>query len=157
MILDEDRRVLLLHYVTPDTGEDFWGTPGGAMAHGESPLEAARRELREELGINAVVGDVLIGASVLCFLVLLALLADRLGSHLWHGSGERTFYRCESCDLRYLRRELTDPRTQVCPEGHRVFEETRSATAGLVTIFVCLGFLAAALLLVLTGAIPEIR
>jgi hypothetical protein len=100
------------------------------------------------------VRSVLIGASVLCFLVLLALLADHFGSRLWHGGGERAFYRCEACDLRYVRRELTDPRMQVCPHGHRVFEEKRSATAGLVTIFVCVGFLFAALLLMYTGVVP---
>lgn len=99
----------------------------------------------------------LIGASVLCFLVLLALVADRLGTYLGHGGADKTFYRCESCDLRYLRRELNDPRMQMCPEGHRVFEEKRSTSAGLVSIFVCIGFLAGALLLILTGAIPEIR
>lgn len=96
----------------------------------------------------------LIGTSVLCFLVLLALLADRFGSRLWHGTGERAFYRCEACDLRYLRRELNDPRMQVCPEGHSVYEEKRSATAGLVAVFVCIGFLFMALLLMYTGMVP---
>jgi hypothetical protein len=97
---------------------------------------------------------VLIGASVLCFLVLIALLADRYGSRLWHGAGHSSFYRCEVCDLRYLRREINDPRTRTCPQGHPIVEEKGSATAGLVTIFVCMGFLVAALLLVVTGIVP---
>jgi 8-oxo-dGTP pyrophosphatase MutT (NUDIX family) len=32
-------------------GPDVWGLPGGGLRRGEDPLEAARREVREELGI----------------------------------------------------------------------------------------------------------
>ena len=114
-------------------------------------MAEAERALREVANGD---GAVLIGATVLCGLVLLALIADRFGSRLWQGAGERTFYRCESCDLRYVRRELNDPRMQVCPQGHSIYEEPRSATAGLVAIFVCIGFLSTALLLAFSGVVP---
>ena len=96
----------------------------------------------------------LVGASVLCFLVLLVLLADRLGSHVWHSDTDAAFYRCEECDLRYPRRELRDPRMQICPVGHYVALEQRSAAAGVVGIFACLGFLSVAIFLMVTGIVP---
>ena len=96
----------------------------------------------------------LVGASVLCFLVLLVLLADRLGARVWHGEHNTTFYRCEECDLRYPRRELRDPAMQVCPAGHVVALEQQSTAAGLVAIFACLGFLSIAILLMVTGIVP---
>lgn len=96
----------------------------------------------------------LVGATVLCFLVLLVLLADRLGAHVWHGGTESDFFRCEVCDLRYPRRELRDSRLQICPEGHFVVMERRHTAAGIVGIFACLGFLSVALLLMVTGIVP---
>ena len=95
-----------------------------------------------------------LGATVLCFLVLLALVADRVGGHVFHGESERVFYRCEACDLRYPRRELHDARLQICPAGHPVLAEKRRVTAGGVAIFACLGFLAVAIVLMLTGTVP---
>lgn len=41
--------VLLLKH---SYGPDVWGLPGGGLNRGEDPLEAARREVREELGIE---------------------------------------------------------------------------------------------------------
>jgi ADP-ribose pyrophosphatase YjhB (NUDIX family) len=41
--------VLLLKH---SYGPDVWGLPGGGLKPGEDPLEAARREVREELGIE---------------------------------------------------------------------------------------------------------
>lgn len=41
--------VLLLKH---SYGPDVWSLPGGGLARGEDPMEAARREVREELGIE---------------------------------------------------------------------------------------------------------
>ncbi|PUA79352.1 NUDIX domain-containing protein [Nocardioides currus] len=61
--LVRDGQVLLVHrrpekHVHPDR----WDVPGGVMEAGESELEALERELREELGVQVVVG----AASHLC-------------------------------------------------------------------------------------------
>ena len=50
LVIDEAGSLLLLHYLTPDTGEDFWCTPGGALDDGETVEQAASRELCEETG-----------------------------------------------------------------------------------------------------------
>lgn len=48
--LNEGGRVLLLkHEFRTGSG---WGIPGGFMNAGEQPLEALRRELREEIGVE---------------------------------------------------------------------------------------------------------
>jgi 8-oxo-dGTP pyrophosphatase MutT (NUDIX family) len=52
IVLDPDQRVLLVEYVR-DSGERFWATPGGGLLEEESFERAARRELAEELGIQA--------------------------------------------------------------------------------------------------------
>jgi len=51
VMVDAEDRVLLLHYITPDTNEDFWCTPGGALEPGEDLAAAARREALEETGL----------------------------------------------------------------------------------------------------------
>jgi ADP-ribose pyrophosphatase YjhB (NUDIX family) len=50
IITNRDGKVLLLeHFLRPASG---WGIPGGFLEHGEQPATAARRELREETGIE---------------------------------------------------------------------------------------------------------
>ena len=63
MVFDPAGRVLLIRCVVQraDAAFVFWLTPGGEIEAGETPLEAARRELREELGLGLeieVVGPV---------------------------------------------------------------------------------------------------
>jgi ADP-ribose pyrophosphatase YjhB (NUDIX family) len=52
LVLDPDGRALLVRFVNPETGEQFWTTPGGGIIPGESLEEAIRRELREETGLE---------------------------------------------------------------------------------------------------------
>lgn len=53
---DRDGRVLL---VKPSY-KDGWEIPGGYVEHGESPMAAAHREVREELGADFQVTDLLV-------------------------------------------------------------------------------------------------
>lgn len=57
---DDADRLLLTRFVSsghPDSGK--WTMPGGAMEWGESSVETAVRELKEETGLSATIGPVL--------------------------------------------------------------------------------------------------
>ncbi|KZL20467.1 Dihydroneopterin triphosphate pyrophosphatase [Pseudovibrio axinellae] len=60
LVLDPDKRILLFNF-TFDTGPlagcDYWATVGGGLEDGETHEEAARRELLEETGISAPIGE----------------------------------------------------------------------------------------------------
>jgi 8-oxo-dGTP diphosphatase len=50
IILNNDQKVLLLkHYFRAGSG---WGIPGGFITAGEQPIDALRRELKEEIGLE---------------------------------------------------------------------------------------------------------
>jgi len=55
LIIDAQDRLLLFRYVFREgalAGDDYWGTPGGALEDGETFEQAAIRELSEETGIR---------------------------------------------------------------------------------------------------------
>jgi ADP-ribose pyrophosphatase YjhB (NUDIX family) len=61
LLFDPAGRVLLIRCAVIRANEEFvfWLTPGGEIEAGETPIEAARRELREELRLELeVVGPV---------------------------------------------------------------------------------------------------
>ena len=57
-IRDPLGRILLARH--PDRNAGLWEFPGGKVEAGESPEDALVRELREELGIEASVGEALL-------------------------------------------------------------------------------------------------
>jgi 8-oxo-dGTP diphosphatase len=50
VITDEKRRILLIHRNTPRLTQ--WELPGGKLEIGETPEQAAQREVLEEVGIS---------------------------------------------------------------------------------------------------------
>jgi ADP-ribose pyrophosphatase YjhB (NUDIX family) len=58
VVVDDTGRVVLIRRgKAPDLGE--WSIPGGAVELGESLADALRREIREETGLDVVVGELL--------------------------------------------------------------------------------------------------
>jgi 8-oxo-dGTP pyrophosphatase MutT (NUDIX family) len=56
LFFDEADRILLVQ----PTYKDHWDIPGGYVETGETPAQAAAREVSEELGIEATVGPLLV-------------------------------------------------------------------------------------------------
>jgi 8-oxo-dGTP diphosphatase len=57
-VLIEDGRVLLTQRKAGTHLAGAWEFPGGKVEAGEDPREALRRELTEELGIEATIGEI---------------------------------------------------------------------------------------------------
>jgi 8-oxo-dGTP diphosphatase len=61
MLFDESGAILLIRFVVMREGGEFvfWALPGGEIEDGETEVEAAEREVREELGLElSVAGPV---------------------------------------------------------------------------------------------------
>ena len=56
LFFDETGRVLLVE----PTYKPYWEIPGGAVEHGETPSQACRREVEEELGLVREPGRLLV-------------------------------------------------------------------------------------------------
>jgi ADP-ribose pyrophosphatase YjhB (NUDIX family) len=58
IILDARRERILLSRRGIEPFKGDWDLPGGFLRDGEDPREGTRREVREELGVEAEVGDI---------------------------------------------------------------------------------------------------
>jgi 8-oxo-dGTP diphosphatase len=56
LFVDEHGRILLLR----PTYKQYWDIPGGYIEHGESPLDACVREVREEIGLDVQITNLLV-------------------------------------------------------------------------------------------------
>jgi len=88
VLVEGDRVLLAQRSKSPDKG--LWGFPGGHVEPGETALEAARRELREETGLEARAVEYLTnvdvirrdeaGRVIVHYLLAAVLCADPVGS-----------------------------------------------------------------------------
>jgi ADP-ribose pyrophosphatase YjhB (NUDIX family) len=56
-VILRDGRILLSRLAPTVTSEELWTLPGGGLDHGEDPRDAVVREIHEETGLDAVVGE----------------------------------------------------------------------------------------------------
>lgn len=52
-IIEHDGKILL----TRDIGQTNWDSPGGRLHFNEEPTESLRREIQEEIGVDAEIGE----------------------------------------------------------------------------------------------------
>jgi len=83
-VIEKDGKILIAKRRAGDRHGGRWEFPGGKIDAGETPEECLRRELKEELGIEAEIGDFICRSSFKYMLVPLELLVYKVR----HISGE---------------------------------------------------------------------
>lgn len=77
-IIEQDGKVLIARRKKDDPLKDKWEFPGGKIEPGESPEECLKRELHEELGIEAEVGEFICSSTYHYDHISIELLAYRI-------------------------------------------------------------------------------
>lgn len=57
VVVEHDRVLLCLRHPNRESFPDVWDVPGGHVEPGESPRQTLHRELREELGVDAMIEE----------------------------------------------------------------------------------------------------
>ncbi len=117
--IEKDGKYLMLHRTKKENDEnrDKWIGIGGKLEEGESPVDCARREIREETGLVA---------EKLSYRAVITFVSDLYGTEYMHLFTTDTFsgelrLDCEEGELAWIERErlLSLPMW----EGDRIFLE----------------------------------
>jgi 8-oxo-dGTP diphosphatase len=95
-VIEKDGKILIAKRKKGDLHGGRWEFPGGKIDSGETPEECLRRELKEELGIEAEIGDFICASNFKYMLVPLELLVYK-ASHI---SGQ--FQALDHDELRWV-------------------------------------------------------
>lgn len=99
MPLDDDRRILLVKQYRLPARDYLWELPAGRVDRGETVLQAAKRELREETGYRATRWTKLAS-----FFVSPGFLAEKMTIYLAEGltSGQQTPMEDERIEMEWF-------------------------------------------------------